>query len=413
MDVPAPPRPHQEVVMARVWYCTHCGYEVNRGGKCHNCKEPLTASSLAELAEGETDDELGYRLNDWEDEDRGQLIEALVEAGLRHRFESDELVVSAQDEVQVDRLMSDVSGRSGVTQPEGETGEVEPVSDMPPDPAMVAAVTALYDAARRLRRDPTDMVADTDVAEASADMFSLNHVYGIDADSWAAIGRVTRRLLGALGADVALEDDIADQAAILCRLLDPLVEAKAGMDAEPTDAEPTDAVPTDADADAHDEDEDEELVYELDDWLPEERAQLDLLLERDEVPRRWEGPDLVVPAAAEASLGPIFDEVDHASSLELPAAEGDDEAEYMALSDLFGASDRLAGDPDNKNRRAQFHDAAEAISEWSTPFGMTDDQWWRIRGQAKAVRDAIDADIVAPLLTDSATALRELLRQFV
>ena len=59
------------------------------------------------------------------------------------------------------------------------------------------------------------------------------------------------------------------------------------------------------------------------------------------------------------------------------------------------------------------HDAAEAISEWSTPFGMTDDQWWRIRGQAKAVRDAIDADIVAPLLTDSATSLRELLRQFV
>jgi hypothetical protein len=85
----------------------------------------------------------------------------------------------------------------------------------------------------------------------------------------------------------------------------------------------------------------------------------------------------------------------------------------MALSDLFGASDRLAGDPDNKNRRAHFHDAAEAISEWSTPFGMTDDQWWRIRGQAKAVRDAIDADTTAPLLTDSATALRELLRQFV
>jgi hypothetical protein len=388
--------------MAQVWYCTHCGYEVNRGGKCHNCKDPLTASPLNELAEGEVDDELGYRLNDWEDEDRGQLIEALVETGIRHRFEGDELVVSAQDEVQVDRLMSDVSGRSGVTQPEGETGDVKPLSDMPPDPAMVAAVTALYDAARRLRRDPTDMVADTDVAEASADMFSLNHVYGIDADSWAAIGRVTRRLLGALGADVALEDEIADHAAILCRLLDPLVEAEAtGTDAEPTDAEPTDA------------DEDEELVYELDDWLPEERAQLDLLLERDDVLHRWEGSDLVVAAAAEASLGPLFDEVDHASSLELPAAEGDDEAEYMALSDLFGASDRLAGDPDNKNRRAHFHDAAEAISEWSTPFGMTDDQWWRIRGQAKAVRDAIDADTTAPLLTDSATALRELLRQFV
>jgi len=391
--------------MARVWYCAHCGYEVNRGGRCHNCKEPLTASPLTELAEGETDDELGYRLNDWEDEDRGQLIEALVEADIRHRFEGDELVVSAGDEVRVDRLMSDVSGRAGSSQTEGETGDVKPLPDMPPDPAMVAAVRALYDAARRLRRDPTDMVADTDVAEASADMFALNNLYGVDADSWAAIGRVTRRLLGALGADVALEDEIADQAAILCRLLDPLVQAEAS-EAAAADAGPTDAGPTD-------EDEDDELVYELDDWLPEERAQLDLVLERDEVLHRWEGSDLVVPAAAEASLDPLFDEVDRASDLELPAAEGDDEAEYMALSDLFGASDRLAADPDNKNRRAQFQDAAEAIMEWSPPFGMTDDQWWRIRGQAKGVRDAVEADTAAPLLTDSATALRELLRQFV
>ena len=53
--------------MSTVWYCATCGYEVDRGGRCHNCKEPLAESPLAELAEGEVDDEVGYRLTDWDD----------------------------------------------------------------------------------------------------------------------------------------------------------------------------------------------------------------------------------------------------------------------------------------------------------------------------------------------------------
>ena len=39
----------------------------------------------------------------------------------------------------------------------------------------------------------------------------------------AAIGRVTRRLLGALGAEEALEDEITRQSSILCQLLEPIV----------------------------------------------------------------------------------------------------------------------------------------------------------------------------------------------
>ena len=59
--------------MSRVWYCAVCGYEVDRGGRCHNCKEALIESPLAELAEGDSDDdEVGYRLNDWDDSQRGR-----------------------------------------------------------------------------------------------------------------------------------------------------------------------------------------------------------------------------------------------------------------------------------------------------------------------------------------------------
>ena len=57
----------------------------------------------------------------------------------------------------------------------------------------------LYDAANCLRTDPTDMQADGDVAEASAGVFADDDAVDIDEDTWAAIGRVTRRLLGALG----------------------------------------------------------------------------------------------------------------------------------------------------------------------------------------------------------------------
>jgi hypothetical protein len=391
--------------VARIWYCVNCGYEVERGGRCHNCKAPLTASPLAELAEGEVDDELGYRLNDWDDEERGQLIHALVEAGIRHRFEDDELVVSAADEEQVDHLMSEVSAVPTSRDGDDEARDVKPLPDEPPDPAMLAAVTALYDAAQRLRLDPTDMVADTDVAEASAAMFSLNHVYGVDADTWAAIGRVTRRLLGALGAEMALEDEIAGQAAILGKLLEPLLETPE--EGESGDAGEASDESGEAEGDA------DELVYELDDWLPEERAQLELFLERDDVGHEWEGPDLIVASEAQERLDALFDQVDRSGSDELPAEEGDDEAEYMALNNLFGAADRLAGDPDNKNRRAQLIEAADVISGWSIPFGMTDDQWWRIRGQAKALRDSVEGDAPSVVVADGAIALRDVLRQFV
>src|SRR5437660_3893534 len=81
--------------MDRMWYCRTCGYEVSSGGRCHSCGERLIESDLAELRAGEADDEVGYRLTEWDDDPRGQLIEALNTAGIHHRFEQNELVVAA------------------------------------------------------------------------------------------------------------------------------------------------------------------------------------------------------------------------------------------------------------------------------------------------------------------------------
>ena len=72
------------------------------------------------------------------------------------------------------------------------------------------------------------MQADVALGESSAAVFAADSLPDLDEDQLAAVGRVTRRLLGALGADEALEDEIRHQAEVLCRLLAPAAgEAEA------------------------------------------------------------------------------------------------------------------------------------------------------------------------------------------
>ena len=199
----------------KVWFCPRCGYEVNSRGRCHGCGERLIASPLPELDSGPDDEEVGYRLDLWDDETRGRLIQVLISAGVRHRFEEEELVVLAANEARVDRIVAQVTGALGDDEDEdderdqgtGVTGE--------------NVALDLYDAAKVLREDPTDMQADVALGESSAAVFAADSLPGLDEDQLAAVGRVTRRLLGALGADEALEDEIRHQAEVLCRLLAP------------------------------------------------------------------------------------------------------------------------------------------------------------------------------------------------
>jgi hypothetical protein len=111
----------------------------------------------------------------------------------------------------------------------------------------------------------------------------------------------------------------------------------------------------------------------------------------------------------------LFDEVERTPAEGgLPGAtEGtDDEAEYQAISNLFGAADRLAGDPADDRRRSELLDAASAVSDWPVPFGMTDQQWWQIRSRARAACEAIEVDDDGAV-EQSAATLRNLLRGFV
>ncbi|MBO0747364.1 MAG: hypothetical protein J2O47_03375, partial [Acidimicrobiaceae bacterium] len=254
--------------MSKVWYCVNCGYEVKSRGRCHSCRERLQLSPLPELEVGDEDDEVGYRLDDWEDAARGRLIQGLIDAGIRHRFEDDELVVAADDEERVDDLVEEAAETAEEDDDFREIHLVEDVFVSDKDRAetyvpgiglvdahgrplqsagrphyaistlerdeleeLTVQVRRLRVAARRLRVDPTDMEADGDVAEASAAVFVTDQFPGLNTDTWEAVGRTTRRLLGALGSEEALEDEISRQAGILSVLLDLIADERAEAEA--------------------------------------------------------------------------------------------------------------------------------------------------------------------------------------
>jgi hypothetical protein len=355
----------------------------------------LVASALPELPAGEDDDEVGYRLERWSDRERGRLIERLNVDEVLHRFEDDELVVAAEDEARVDDLVEELAATPDEEQPTGASagssaagGPSEGDWDQEQDEPTTTALRLLADAAGRLHRDPTDMHADADVAEASAAVFMAEDYPGADADTWAAVGRVTRRLLSALGADEALEEEIQTQAAVLEKLLNPLVGDTEDAAPEPPDGE--------------------ETVYELPEWLPEQRAQLDVFLDEASIGYEWEGDDLVVPADREAEVEAFFARVGGSTDED---DDDDGETRYRALEELFAAADRLAGDPADEQLAGETVGWIEEAAG-PPPIGLDEVQWFRIMTQARTLSESIRDDREHAIAEDAA-ALRDMLRAVV
>lgn len=401
--------------MARVWYCAACGYEVQSKGRCHNCGQKLVASALPELEPLDEDDEVGYRLDGWAESDRGRLIVALNGLGVLHRFEEEELVVEAGDEARVDDLVAsladgiadDLDGSLGEPDEEGSSGYAGGADgdgwdgDAGADaggasaaagyaghlsPEMAEAVSLLASAAGRLHKDPTDMQADGDLAEASATVFLIDDYGPLGEDEWSAVGRVTRKLLSLLGAEEALEEGIRDQAAILEKLLVPITAGEpqiAGAGGVRT-------------------------VYELPEWLPEQRAQLGVLLDQAGVDYSWDGDELLVPSDREDDAEALFGGVDGIE------AEDDEDAEarYAAVAELFAAAGRLSGDPSDPDRQA-------AVVEWFEQadgpplLGMDDVDWHRIIARAKSLVGCIAEDDDHGRIHQEADDLHQLLRAVV
>lgn len=149
-----------------------------------------------------------------------------------------------------------------------------------------------------------------------------------------------------------------------------------------------------------------EAVYQLPDWLPEQRAQLSLLLGTQHVPHRWRGGDLVVAESQVGRAEALFDRVDGVEGPE------DDEARYRSLEELFAAADRFVGDPASASKAAAVLSAVEE-ADGPTPLGLDDAQWWAIRTRARTLADALEHGGNPEVAFAEATTLRDLLRALV
>lgn len=98
-------------VAGKVWWCDNCGYEAHRRGRCRGCGERRLPSPLPELETSPLEEEVGYGIAGWDNAARGRLIEALLDATIRHRIEDGELIVRATDEAKVDELISQIVER--------------------------------------------------------------------------------------------------------------------------------------------------------------------------------------------------------------------------------------------------------------------------------------------------------------
>lgn len=379
---------------------------------------------MPELASGPDDDEVGYRVVDWTDRDRGQLIVRLNDMGIEHRFEEDELVIDAADEARVDDLvamlgetaeagLAESSGSGPPTtleaahswagegdlvaaDPDDELDAEDQVDDVDDD--FAATVRLLADGATRLRVDPTDMQADADVAEASAGVFMVDRYGPFDEEGWSAIGRVTRRLLSALGADEALEEDIRKEASVLEKLLAPL-------GATPTARQLDEGGATSSGG------REERTEYELADWQPDQRAELSILLDGKGIIHEWDGDDLLVPSSREDEVEALFDQVG--------GSEGDeedddaDERRYQAVAELFAACGRLSADPTDGGRQDNVLRWID-LSEGPALLGLNEVDWLRIRSRARALAAAIEEEEQEPNdIFEMANQLHDLLRSVV
>ncbi len=161
-------------------------------------------------------------------------------------------------------------------------------------------------------------------------------------------------------------------------------------------------------------DDDDTLVYEMDGWEPSERRTLDQLLDSQAIPHRWEGDDLVVPAGEEERIDDLLDAVEYPDALDAAEDEGDDEAVYAVMSDLYVAADRIARERVvDVDLAGELVTAAAVAAATPPPFGVDPSSWNQVQQLAEGVVAAIEAEADDDVIARDAATLRDVLRRFV
>jgi hypothetical protein len=153
-----------------------------------------------------------------------------------------------------------------------------------------------------------------------------------------------------------------------------------------------------------------EVTYELETWTTIDRSVLEQRLSHAKLAYRWEpGFTLVVAAADEAAVDAIVDVI-------APPLEADDrpEARSTVLDDLFTAANELSRDGESSSGVRRLTEVIGEVDECSAPFGIDPDVWDEIADAADAVADALlEGDSTGDRVSLLATELREVLRPHI
>jgi hypothetical protein len=157
--------------------------------------------------------QLSYELDDWSDEHRAELAEALAASGIEHAWdEHGELVVLEEDEERVDALVDAVE--QGRATPDLDGGDDAAGDDGDDDGGLDAqeVLSELFVAADRLMHDPLDpegVLSFVDGVQLAED---LPLPYGFAPAVWDDIVGQARDLASAIEADDVDDDAIVEHA---------------------------------------------------------------------------------------------------------------------------------------------------------------------------------------------------------
>jgi hypothetical protein len=161
----------------------------------------------------------------------------------------------------------------------------------------------------------------------------------------------------------------------------------------------------------------EVLVYELNTWEPERRAQLEVVLTQQGIPYQWEDTDLLVPAAEEERVDALLDEIEFPEALPVDAdvdEDVDDEATYKVMSDLFVIADRIAeAKTVDLAVAGDFIEAAAAAEDTPAPFGVDERTWQQVKRLAGEISERLEEEGEDNAVIAEAATLRNALRGFV
>lgn len=164
---------------------------------------------------------------------------------------------------------------------------------------------------------------------------------------------------------------------------------------------------------------DDHVVYDLSDWTPEQRAELDRRLGGEGLPWPWEaaeaeasvlGCHLVVHETCADQVEELIDEVDHPDALEVDDAVDDGGAEV--LSELYLASDVLIAAPTNGAAAVDAQRAAQLAATMAAPYGLDDHTWADVRRRSATLAQQLTSGHECGVV-GAARALREAVRPLV